>query len=219
MRKVAFVLGLLALSLSRAPIASADTYQLGGPAASAVWSSYDGQMATQAVILTVSDAKAPVTGPAIGPDQGPAAGQTARCTFNVLQWGFTFQGLVFRHFYGNAELPAGALTVPTDLSTGALDAVVKGTLVSQVGFNYSVRRDVNCRVKADWTPSGEPQDGHSNWTYQVMGYGAALNAAITGRPATASGTAVLDGLTLPLGNTNYGSIAKIVDGALSVNVR
>jgi hypothetical protein len=209
MRKVAFGLGLLALSLSCAPIASADTYKLGGPAASAVWSSYDGQMATQAVILTVSDAKGPT----------PDAGQTARCTFNVLQWGFTFNGLVFRHFYGNAELPAGSLTVPTDLSTGALDAVVKGTLVSQVGFNYSVRRDVNCRVKCDWTPSGDTQDGHSNWTYQVMGYGAALNAAISGRPAAASATAVLDGLTLPLGNTNYGSLAQIVDGALSVNVR
>jgi hypothetical protein len=209
MRKVAIGLGLLALSLSCAPIASADTYQLGGPAASAVWASYDGQMATQAVILTVSDAKGP----------NPDAAQTARCTFNVLQWGFTFNGLVFRHFYGNAELPAGALTVPTDLSAGALDAVVKGTLVSQIGFNYSVRRDVSCRVKCDWVPSGDAQNGHSNWTYQVMGYGAALNAAISGRPAEASATAVLDGLTLPLGHTNYGSLAQIVDGALSVSVR
>jgi hypothetical protein len=209
MRKVAFGLGLLALSLSRAPIASADTYKLGGPAASAVWSSYDGQMATQAVILTVSDAKGP---------NGDAA-QTARCTFNVLQWGFTFNGLVFKHFYGNAELPAGALTVPTDMSTGALDAVLKGTLVSQVGFNYSVRRDVTCNLKCDWVPSGDAQNGQSNWSYQVMGYGAALSAAISGRPAAATATATLDGLTLPLGHTDYGSLAHIVDGALSVSVR
>jgi hypothetical protein len=209
MRKVAFGLGLLALSLSRAPIASADTYQLGGPAASAVWSSYDGQMATQAIILTVSDAKG---------SSGNGA-QTARCTFNVLQWGFTFNGLVFKHFYGDAELPAGALTVPADMSAGSLDAMLKGTLVSQVGFNYSVRRDVTCRLKCDWVPSGEPQNGQSNWTYQVMGYGAALSAAITGRPAAATATAILDGVTLPLGHTNYGSIAQIVDGALSVSVR
>lgn len=209
MRKVAFGLGLLALSLSRAPIASADTYQLGGPAASAVWATYDGQMATQAVVLTVSDAKGP------GDDAMPKA----RCTFNILQWGFTASGLVFRHFYGNAELPEGALTVPTDLSAGALDAVLKGTLVSQVGFNYSVRKDVTCRLKCDWVPSGEPQSGYSNWTYQVLGYGAALNAAISGRPATANATAILDGATLSLGHTNYGSLAQIVEGALKVQVR
>jgi len=209
MRKVAFGLGLLALSLSRAPIASADTYKLGGPAASAVWASYDGQMATQAVILTVSDAK--------GPDGDGK--QTARCTFNVLQWGFTFNGLVFKQFYGSAELPEGALTVPTDMSAGSLDAVLKGTLVSQVGFNYSVKRDVACNLKCDWVPLGDPQSGQSNWTYQVMGYGAALSAAITGRPAAATATATLDGASLPLGHTNYGSIAQIVDGALSVSVR
>jgi hypothetical protein len=209
MRKVAIGIGLLALSLSRAPIASADTYELGGPAAAAVWASYDGQMATQAVVLTVSDAKGS------GLDLTPKA----RCTFNILQWGFTASGLVFRHFYGDAQLPDGALAVPTDLSTGALNAVLKGTLVSQVGFNYSVRRDVNCNLKCDWVPSGEAQPGHSNWTYQVLGYGAALNASIQGRPATANATATLDGLTVPLGSTNYGSLAQIVQGALSVNVK
>jgi hypothetical protein len=209
MRKVAFGLGLLALSLSRAPIASADTYQLGGPAASAVWASYDGQMATQAVVLTVSDAKGPII------DAAPKA----RCTFNILQWGFTASGLVFRHFYGDAQLPDGALAVPTDLSTGALNAVLKGTLVSQVGFNYSVRKDVNCHLKCDWVPSGDAQSGQSSWTYQVLGYGAALNAAISGRPATANASATLDGTAVSLGHTNYGSLAQIVEGALSVQVR
>lgn len=209
MRKVAIGLGLLALSLSRVSIASADTYQLGGPAAAAVWASYDGQMATQAVVLTVSDAKG--TGIEVAPN--------ARCTFNILQWGFTVNGLVFRHFYGNAQLPDGALEVPTDMSTGALNAVLKGTLVSQVGFNYSVRRDVSCNLKVDWVPSGDAQLGQSNWTYQVMGYGAALNAQIQGRPATANATAIVDGLTLPLGHTDYGSLAQIVQGALSVSVR
>lgn len=209
MRKVAIGIGLLALSLSRASFASGNTYQLGGPAAAAVWASYDGQMATQAVVLTVSDAKGTDT------DATPKA----RCTFNILQWGFTASGLVFRHFYGDAQLPEGALAVPTDLSQGALDAVLKGTLVSQVGFNYSVRRDVSCNLKVNWTPSGEPQLGQSNWTYQVLGYGAALNAQIQGRPATANATAIVDGLTLPLGHTDYGSLAQIVQGALSVNVR
>jgi hypothetical protein len=209
MRKVAFGIGLLALSLSRAPVASADTYQLGGPAASAVWASYDGQMATQAVLLTVSGAKGSLI------DAAPKA----RCTFNILQWGFTASGLVFRHFYGNAELPEGGLTVPADLSAGALDAVLKGTLVSQIGFNYSVRKDVSCRLKCDWVPSGDAQNGQSNWSYQVLGYGAALNAAISGRPAAANATATLDGTALSLGHTDYGSLAQIVEGALSVSVR
>jgi hypothetical protein len=209
MRKVALGLGLLALSLSRAPVASADTYQIGGPAGAAVWASYDGQIATQAVVLTVSDAQSSTSGSV----------SRARCTFNILQWGFTANGLMFRHFYGDAELPDGALKVPDDLSTGALDAVLKGTLVSQIGFNYSVRRDVNCRLKCDWTPTGDKGDGYSNWTYQVLGYGAALQASIAGRPAAANATAVLDGQPLALGHTDYGSLATIVDGALSVNVR
>lgn len=207
MRKVALGLGLLALSLSCAPIASADTYQLGGPAGAAVWASYDGQIATQAVVLTVSDARS------------PSGTSQARCTFNILQWGFTANGLMFRHFYGDAALPEGALIVPEDLSSGTLDAVLKGTLVQQVGFNYSIRRDVTCRLKCDWTPTGDKQDGRSNWTYQVLGFGAALQAVISGRPAAVNGTAILDGQSLALGHTNYGSLATIVQGAMSVQVR
>ena len=92
MRKLALCLGLLALSVSRVPLASADTYQIGGPAGAAVWASYDGQMATQAVVLTLSDAGK------------PNDGSSARCTFNILQWGFTSSGLMFRQFYGDAAL-------------------------------------------------------------------------------------------------------------------
>jgi hypothetical protein len=208
MRKWALGLGLLALSLSRAPIASADTYQIGGPAGAAVWASYDGQMATQAVILTLSDAGRP---------NGDGSG--ARCTFSILQWGFTPSGLTFRQFYGDAALPGDALSLPTDLSTGALDAEVKGTLVEQVGFNYKMRKDVSCRLKCDWTPTGDASNGYSSWTYQVLGYGAALQANIVGKPATCRGQATLDGLSFPLGETRWGSLATVVGGALSVSVK
>jgi hypothetical protein len=207
MRKLALCLGLLALSISRVPLASADTYQIGGPAGAAVWASYDGQMATQAVILTLSDTSKS------GDDS------VARCTFNILQWGFTSSGLMFRQFYGDAALPAGALTLPPDLSAGSLDATVTGTLVSQVGFNYTVKNNTTCKLKCDWTPTGDPANGYSSWTYQVLGYGAALQANTVGRPATCSGSAVLDGLAIALGQTPYGSLATVTGGALSVNVR
>jgi hypothetical protein len=207
MRKLALCLGLLALSISRVPLASADTYQIGGPAGAAVWASYDGQMATQAVILTLSDTSKS------GDDS------VARCTFNILQWGFTSSGLMFRQFYGNAALPAGALTLPADLSAGSLDATVTGTLVSQVGFNYTVKNNTTCKLKCDWTPTGDAANGYSSWTYQVLGYGATLQASTVGRPATCSGSAVLDGLAVALGQTPYGSLATVTGGALSVNVR
>jgi hypothetical protein len=208
MRKLAFGIGLLALALSRVPAASADTYQIGGPAGAAIWAAYDGTMATQAVILTVSDASL-----------ASGAGSGARCTFNILQWGFTPSGLTFRHFYGNAALPMGGLSMPTDLSSGLLDATVTGTLVQQVGFNYTVKQNVPCHLKCNWTPTGDASNGYSSWTYQVLGYGAALQAEVTGRPAHASGQAILDGLSFPLGETNYGSLATITGGALSVSVR
>jgi hypothetical protein len=207
MRKLALCLGLLALSVSRVPLASADTYQIGGPAGAAVWASYDGQMATQAVVLTLSDA-------------GKLSdGSSARCTFNILQWGFTSSGLMFRQFYGDAALPVGALTLPADLSAGSLDASVTGTVIQQIGFRYTVKNNVTCKLKCDWTPTGDAANGYSSWTYQVLGYGAVLQASTVGRPATCNGSAVLDGMAIALGQTPYGSLATITGGALSVNVQ
>jgi hypothetical protein len=211
---------LLSLLLVAAGAASADPatgYEVSGANGAALWG-LGQQPGASALVLAFSRAT-----PAPADDAAPGATGTVptpgpRAAFRVTRWSFANNEWVQREWYGDWPLTARGLGIADDLSQGALNNMVVGTLVEYSDSGTVVRRNVPGWLQIKWMASSDRANTTAAYTYQTPAYTAALQTVGSGRMAKATATIMVPALGAPLSISGVGSLSSITTGALNVTM-
>jgi hypothetical protein len=212
-----WLLSLLLVAVGAASADPATGYEVSGANGAALWG-LGQQPGTSALVFAFSRAT-----PVPAGDAAPEATATLptpgpRAVFRVTQWSLANNEWVEREWYGDWPLTVKGLGIADDLSQGALNNMVVGTLVQYSDSGMVVRHNVPGWLLIKWTASSDPANTTTAYTYQTPAYTAALQTVGSGRMAKATATIMVPALGAPLSISGVGSLSSITTGALNVTM-
>jgi len=206
MRAAVLALTLLGAVALPARAQTTSQYVIQGPIAAVIWGIDEGAVDFDLTVLA-SNSVSPVVG------DGPSG---PRIAFSLLRLSALGSTLIRRQWYGNAALPAGALTIAPDLSGATLDAEVEGTLVERIGDRAPKQSTARGRIQIRWVAKADPSNLTLSLTNQSAPFAVQFSAAGQGRAAEATVDIRVDGLGGPLQVTGPGTLLFPTTGLLSL---
>lgn len=186
---------------------TSEKYVVRGPVAAIVWGPDEGAVDVELTLVASGD---------LAPAQGDAPPAGPRVVFSATRLSALGGTLIRRQWFGSAPLPAGALSISSDLSEATLDAEVDGTLQEVIGSRTPTQRAVKGRIQIRWVANADPANVALSYNNQGALYPLQVAITGTGRRAAATVALTVDGLGGPLQVTGPGTLFSPATGVLSV---
>jgi hypothetical protein len=197
---------LLSVIAAPAPAQTGQSLVVRGPVAAILWGPDEGAIDVELRLIASGD---------LAPAQGEQPPAGPRMVFSATRLSALGGTLIRRHWFGSAPLPAGALSISSDLSEATLDAEVDGTLQEVIGDRTPTERAVKGRLQVRWVANAAAAEHTIAHNNQSAPYPFQLSIVGQGRRAEATVTLTVDGLGGPLQVTGPGTLLSPATGVLN----